>query len=157
MNGFHECELKFEVMSFDQMNLLMNTALKNGYKQSMVRIETDYIFDDKIFSFKKNKALFRLRDVLVKEKHTFLLTVKIKGSSSEFQDCTEFEFYLKHGDDNTISFIIDTVYKITKVRLDSYIFFLENAESFIKTIHNYGFHCRDIIQKKKSRVYWRYC
>ena len=88
MSGFHECELKVKIDN-ELRTELREMVVKKGYVLTDSRIETDYIMDTPETAFGKN--LFRVRDMNNAEGKTILYTIKLKGTSTDFQDYTEYE------------------------------------------------------------------
>lgn len=127
MSGFHECELKVKIDN-ELRTELREMVVKKGYVLTDSRIETDYIMDTPETAFGKN--LFRVRDMNNAEGKTILYTIKLKGTSTDFQDYTEYEITPKEDGADILARLIKSV---CGVELDESIFKITNEE-YIKSL-----------------------
>lgn len=131
MSGFHECELKVKIDN-ELRTELREMVVKKGYVLTDSRIETDYIMDTPETAFGKN--LFRVRDMNNAEGKTILYTIKLKGTSTDFQDYTEYEITPKEDGADILARLIKSV---CGVELDESIFKITDVNKALNKLGHF--------------------
>ena len=144
MSGFHECELKVKIDN-ELRTELREMVVKKGYVLTDSRIETDYIMDTPETAFGKN--LFRVRDMNNAEGKTILYTIKLKGTSTDFQDYTEYEITPKEDGADILARLIKSV---CGVELDESIFKITDVNKALNKLLCEGFIIKRAYQKKRE-------
>ena len=150
MKAFHECELKFYMNHCDNVERLTGELFKLGYQEHPEGLETDYIFDSDEKVLRKEKILFRVRSLVIKEREELFFTVKTKGSSSAFQDSLEFETCTSNPNHEVIQDIITIIRDRVGFNLPDTLFSLNSTQDILHNLSTVGFEPFNIVQKKRK-------
>src|SRR6185312_11145556 len=91
-NFFHECEIKYRLATPNDRQRLEKQAKLLGFTCKGTQIETDFLPDTEDFLCRQNNLLLRFRRIFSNDRSDILLTLKVKGRSTVFQENFELEY-----------------------------------------------------------------
>lgn len=154
MNGqlYRECELKFKISNQKVENDLYKLILEKGYTYYKAVLQTDFILDTIDYSCKDSNLLFRIREEMDtnSKNSVWIITIKIKGRSKNFQDNYEIEFPVDGLENIKHDLVVDVLKGTTSIKLSSHIFRCNNVENLIYDLIQTGFSEYSVMQKKRS-------
>lgn len=148
MKAFHECELKLKISNNEIENSLRCCLSETGFVKTDFRVETDCVLDTVDNAF--GNMLFRLRKITRDSIESILFTVKIKGSSTTFQDNIELEIdpYIYSVDDaNTI---VEAIHKKTGIIIPVGVFAIKDIKVIFSILEKNGVYVQRTTQKKRE-------
>lgn len=89
---FHECEVKFRIPSEHAYEAWERRLRSIGFERTSRQLETDFIPDTADFACRAHGLMLRFRHLEVDDgRQDIILTVKLKGDASSFQERFEYE------------------------------------------------------------------
>lgn len=149
MKQYHECELKLKILDEVEENRLIKVLNELGYSNGRARLEKDFILDNEGASFKKQKVLFRVREITEDNKKKILFTLKIKGNATDFQDNIEIETFAGNKDEEIIKQIYEYIEKEINVKISNSIFNMNEIADILKELKKIGISPYNVVEKKR--------
>lgn len=145
----HECEVKYIINELDEENIL-SLLEENGFFFVNDYLETDYCPDTEDSLLKRAGLVLRFR-YTEGTYSDILLTLKIKGEDTRFQDNFEVEFWFKEKNAEKLELINSILYEQTEQQLPKEILYQTSIDEVRNILRSIGFeHCRMWSQKKRK-------
>lgn len=152
---YRECELKYKINNPKERLFFINKLIINNFKFLNNVIETDFYIDTNERILKKNKALFRIRVSINQSKlqYEIFITVKTKGTSSEFQDNEEIEFLSIDNNNENCARIIERLMLLSGIQVYNSDLSGVSIKNILLNLNNRGFLVQEVLQKKRQYYY----
>ncbi len=145
----HECEIKYIINEVDEENILSLLG-ENGFFFVNDYLETDYCPDTEDSLLKKAGLVLRFR-FTEGTYSDILLTLKMKGEDTRFQDNFEVEFWFKEKDTEKLELINGILREKTGQQLPKEILCQTSIDEIRNILRKIGFkYCRMWSQKKRK-------
>lgn len=145
----HECEVKYVISELDEINILSLLG-ENGFFFVNEYLETDYCPDTEDSLLKRAGLVLRFR-YTEGTYSDILLTLKMKGEDTRFQDNFEVEFWFKEKDTEKLKLINSILHKHVEQQLPKEILYQTSIDEVRNILYNIGFeYCRMWSQKKRK-------
>lgn len=97
---FHECEVKYQLPSTEERSAVEQRVQAAGFAFEGTQTETDFLPDTEDFMCREHGILLRFRQILAEAgQDDVLVTVKVKGNATDFQEYYELEYRFSEVDD----------------------------------------------------------
>jgi adenylate cyclase class IV len=110
---FHECEVKYRLDTPAKRKAMERLVRGHGFALENRQLQTDFLPDTADFLCRQHKILLRFRRIISPSASDILLTLKLKGDATTFQEHFELEYLFSKVDKGVLGDINKILKKAT--------------------------------------------
>lgn len=151
--AFHECEIKYKINSEQELAILRAEIEAKEFKLTDKRRETDFVPDVKGFVCKENGFMIRFRNIISDSRKDILITMKVKGKATGFQEYFEYEYSLSNFKQDVFDSINEKLMSVTGFKIPAEINKTTDFMEIIRIMRASEFTEHRIILEKDREEY----